>query len=89
MKEKRENLGIKHEKSALENFAEKYVIEGNPNIIPIDYFKEKAPQIKDFLRNHRNNKIRMLMVCLMEQKSQEENITIKKQDKAYFESQTS
>ena len=41
--------GIILEKSALTNFAEKYVIEGVPGIIPIEYFREKAPQIKDFL----------------------------------------
>ena len=61
------NVGIKHEKSALDNFAVKYVIDGKPDIFAIEYFKEKAPQIKDFLRNHRNIKIRMLMICLMEQ----------------------
>ena len=61
------NVGIKNEKSALDNFAEKYVIDGKPKIIPLEYFKEKAPKIKDFLRNHRNIKIRMLMTCLMEQ----------------------
>ena len=41
-------------KSALDNFAEKYVIEGKPGLIPIKYFEEKTLQIKDFLRNHRN-----------------------------------
>ena len=39
-------FGIKYEKSVLENFAEKYVIEGKPRIIPIDYFGEKTPRIK-------------------------------------------
>ena len=58
--------GIILEKSALANFAEKYIIEGLPGLIPIKYFKEKAPQIKDFLRNHRNTKVRMLLVCEME-----------------------
>ena len=51
---------MKHEKLALDNFAEKYVIEGKPKIIPIDYFEEKTPRIKEFLTNHRNIKIRML-----------------------------
>ena len=60
---------IKHEKSALDNFAEKYVIEGKPKIIPIDYLEEKTPRIKDFLTNHKNIKIRMLMACLMEHQS--------------------
>ena len=44
--------GIKHEKSALKNFAEKYVIDGKPKIFPL-YFAEKATQIKEFLRNHK------------------------------------
>ena len=61
------NVDIKHEKSALDNFAEKYTIDGKPNIIPFEYFREKAPQFKDCLRNHRNIKVRMIMVCLIEQ----------------------
>ena len=48
------DIGVKHEKSALENCAEKYVIDGKPKIIPFKYFAEKATQIKQFLRNHRN-----------------------------------
>ena len=31
------NVGIKHEKSTLDNFAEKYVIDGKPKIIPFGY----------------------------------------------------
>ena len=80
--------GIKHEKSALENFAEKYVIDGKPKIIPFDYFAEKATQIKEFLRNHRNVKIRMIMVCIMEQKHIKKRKTIITQDKAYFNTET-
>ena len=38
--------GIKHEKSALKNFAEKYVIDGKPKITPFKFFAEKATQIK-------------------------------------------
>ena len=34
--------GIKHEKSALSNFAEKYVIDGKPGFTPLQYFAEKA-----------------------------------------------
>ena len=83
--------GIIFEKSALTNFAEKYVIEGLPGIIPIEYFREKAPQIKDFLRNHRNTKVRIL-VCEMErqiiEKSKGESKTTYEHDNAYFQSQT-
>ena len=45
-------VGIKHEKSTLESFTEKYTIEGKPGIIPIDFFEEKTPQIKDILKSH-------------------------------------
>ena len=58
--------GIKHEKSALKNFAQKYVIDGKPKIMPFKFFAEKATQIKEFLRNHRNIKVRMILVCIMQ-----------------------
>ena len=80
--------GIKHEKSALSNFAEKYVIEGKPGLTPLQYFAEKVVRIKDFLRNHRNIKVRMLLICLMERKSNENSKTIIEQDNAYFHSET-
>ena len=57
---------IKHEKSALKNFAEKYVIDGKPKIMLFKFFAEKATQIKEFLRNHRNIKVRMILVCIMQ-----------------------
>ena len=84
--------GIILEKSALANFAEKYIIKGIPRILPIQYFTEKAPQIKDFFRNHRNTKVRMLMVCEMEkqitEKTNKEITTSYEHDKAYFHSKT-
>ena len=80
--------GIRNEKSALENFAEKYVIDGKPIIMPFVYFAEKASQIKEFLRNHRYVKIRIIMVCIMEQQHKEKRKTIITQDKAYFNTET-
>ena len=56
--------------------------------MPFDYFAEKASQIKEFLRNHRNVKIRMIMVCIMEQQDIEKRKTIITQDKAYFNTET-
>ena len=53
---------IKHEKSALQKFAEKYVIDGKPGLTPPQFFAEKVPRIKDFLRNHRNIKVRMIFL---------------------------
>ena len=90
MKEYEERIIL--EKSAIANFAEKYVIEGLPGKIPIEFFREKASQIKDFLRNYRNTKVRMLLVCEMEkqiiEKSNGESKTNYEHDKAYFQSHT-
>ena len=84
--------GIILEKSALANFAKKYVIDGIRGLIPIEYFREKATEIKDFLRNHRNTKVRMILVCKMErqiiEKSNGESKTTYEHDKAYFQSHT-
>ena len=42
------NEGIKHEKSALSNFAEKYIIDGKPKLTPDFCFSEKIPQLIEF-----------------------------------------
>ena len=84
--------GIILEKSALANFAEKYVIDGIPGLIPIEYFAKIVTQIKDFLRNHRNIKVRMILVCEMErqiiEKSNGESKITYEQENAYFQSRT-
>ena len=86
------NNEIKLEKSALSNFAEKYVIDGKPGLTPLQYFAKIVTHLKDFLRNHRNIKVRMLLICLMErkiiEKSKGQSKIIYEQDKAYFHSQT-
>ena len=82
--------GIKHEKSALENFAKKYVIDGKPKIIPFKYFAEKATQIKEFLRNHRNIKVRTILVCIMEKQKSVDGgrKSITTGSKTYFNTET-
>ena len=84
--------GIKLEKSALTNFAEKYVIDGKPGLTPLQYFAEIITQLKEFLRNHRNIKVRMILICEMEQQIIEKTKGKSKinfsEDKAYFQSQT-
>ena len=86
------NKGIKHEKSALQNFPEKYVIDGKPGLTPLQYFAEIVSQLKDFLRNHRNIKVRMILVYEMERQIIEKSKGKSKinfdRDKAYFQSQT-
>ena len=59
--------GIILEKSALANFAEKYVIDGKPEIVPKRFFEEKRELILQFFKNHRNTKVRMILICEMEQ----------------------
>ena len=60
------NQGIIKEKSALDEFANKYIVKGEPGILPFEYFKSKSSYLKNFLRNHRNIKVRFVLVCLME-----------------------
>ena len=83
--------GIKHEKSALSNFAEKYIIDEKPGLTPLQYFAEIVTQLKEFLRNHTNVKVRMILVCEMErqiiEKSKGKSKISFDQDKAYFQSQ--
>ena len=58
--------GIEIEKSALDEFAKKYIIKGEPGITPFQFFRNKKHVLKDFLRNHRNIKVRFVLVCMME-----------------------
>ena len=58
--------GIKHNKSALQNGAKKYVIDGKPGMIPTHYFTEKEALLKDFLTKHKKSKVRMVLRSEME-----------------------
>ena len=79
-------------KSALSNFAEKYVIDGKLGLTPLQYFAKIVTQLKEFLRNHRNIKVRMILICEMEKQIIEKSKGKSKisfvQVKAYFQSQT-
>ena len=82
--------GIEKEKSAFENFAIKYIIEGDPNLTPVEYFNKIYATLKDFFTYHRNIKFSMILVCLMEQQilSKDKGVVGLKEDKAYFNSGT-
>ena len=59
--------GIKKEKSSLNDFANKYIIKPRKHYKnPLDFFKDISSYLKEFLRNHRNIKIRYNLVCAME-----------------------
>ena len=68
--------------------ANKYIIKGEPGITPYEFFKSKTTYLKEFLRNHRNIKVRFVLVCLMENMSGNAKLSITVQDKAYFQSDT-
>ena len=76
--------GIIKEKSALAGFANKYVIKGESGVIPFEYFQSKVSQLKEFLRNHRNIKFRMVLVCLMRREIIEKEKVKFNQVKGYF-----
>ena len=82
--------GIIKEKSSLENFANKYVIEGEHGFTPMEFFKNNAKKLKDFLRNNKNIKLRMVLVSLMEKQllDKEKGVIGLVEDKAYFNSET-
>ena len=82
--------GIKLTKSGLNGFAKKYDIEAETSLLPKDFFKEKASLIKDFLRNNRNTKLKMILVCMVEKESllTYEGKKVKDQSKIYLHSRT-
>ena len=84
------NQGIEKEKSSLQGFANKYIVKGQTDVTPFEFFKSKSTYLKEFLRNHRNIKVRFVLVCLMEQMLKTSDIKPKLsfQDKAYFHSDT-
>ena len=79
---------IKEEKSALDEFANEYIVKGTPGITSFEFFRSKSPYLKDFLRNHRNIKVRFVLVCMMEKMDGNQKLSITVQDKAYFHSDT-
>ena len=80
--------GIKHEKSALKHFSDKYVIKGKPDLIPLKYFKEKERILQKFLRNHKNKSIRMILTCRMKLRFSEKGYVFFNYRISEFSSQT-
>ena len=82
--------GLVREKSSLEGFVNKYVIEGIPGLIPMDFFEEIYKTLFDFFTYHRNIKYRMVLVCIMEKQEIHKNVGVVglEEGKAYFNSET-
>ena len=80
--------GIVREKSAFEDFANKYIVDCEPGILPLEFFRRQKEYLKEFLKNHENTKVRFVLICMMEkqEKSVDGMLLIKVNDKAYFHS---
>ena len=82
--------GLEKEKSALEDFANKYIIQGIPGLTPQDFFDAIYKTLIDFFTYHRNIKAKLVLVCIMEKQTVQKNVGITniEEDKAYFISDT-
>ena len=80
--------GLVKEKSAFENFTVKYIIKGDPDLTPIEYFNKVYKTLEEFFTYHRNIKFNMILVCLMEQQEidRDKGVVGLIQDNAYFTS---
>ena len=58
--------GLVKEKSSLNDFANKYVIEGIFGLNPIQFFETIKKTLVDFFTYHKNIKFRLVLVCIME-----------------------
>ena len=68
--------GLEKEKSALEGFANKYIIQGIPGLNPGQFYQRINKTLRDFFTYHRNIKLNMILVCIMEKQYLKQNIGI-------------
>ena len=82
--------GLVKEKSSLDDFANKYVIEGIFGLTPIQYFERIEKTLIDFFTYHKNIKFRLVLVCIMEKQNYDSKIGITSIEtaKSYFSSET-
>ena len=81
--------GIQMEKSSLDGFAQKYIIKGTPGESPEQFFINNNIIIKEFLKNHRNNKVRFVLDVIMAKIIKIDKFkSFETQDHSYFHSET-
>ena len=68
------------------NFANKYIIKGESDLTPAEFFNRIYDKLKGFFNYHRNIKFNMLLVCIMEQQllSTNQGVVGLKEDKSNF-----
>ena len=84
------NQGLVKEKSSLNGFANKYVIEGIFGLTPIQYFDRVKKTLIDFFTYHKNIKFRLILVGILEKQIYDKKTGISSilTDKGYFNSET-
>ena len=82
--------GLEKEKSALEGFANKYIIQGIPGLTPEQFYERLNKTLRDFFTYHRNIKTKLILDCIMEKQIIQKNVGIigLEEGKAYFHSGT-
>ena len=72
-------------KTAIDEFAKQYVIEGDPNLTPDQFFEKNKNIIKLFFQKNKNIKANFVLVCDMQQPLFDKHgLTGYKEDEAYF-----
>ena len=72
-------------KTAIDEFAKQYVIEGDPNLTPDQFFEKNKNLIKLFFQKNKNIKANFVLVCDMQQPLFDKHgLTGYKEDEAYF-----
>ena len=74
-------------KTALDDFANQYKIEGDPNLNPAEFFEKNKDSLSDFFKKNKNVKVNLVLVCDMEQQLVDKDGNYNfKEDQAYFRS---
>ena len=74
-------------KTALDEFANQYKIEGDPNLTPAEFFEKNKDLLSYFFKKNKNVKVNLVLVCDMEQQlTNKDGIYAFKEDEAYFRS---
>ena len=74
-------------KTALDEFANQYKIEGDPNLTPAEFFEKDKDLLFYFFKKNKNVKVNLVLVCDMEQQlTNKDGIYAFKEDEAYFRS---
>ena len=76
-------------KSALNKSVNQYQIEGDPNLMPDEFFKKNKKKIEKFLKNNKNTKVNFVLVCNMRQPLYDQKGFVGyREDEAHFRTKT-